>query len=69
MKVAVVIRQLPGHMPVAMAVITDPGDSVEIDDLDHYFESRGEKIIEDFKKQFVEFKEAWFDVQILETIR
>ena len=68
MKVGVVIRQLNKYTePVVMAVLKDPGDSVDIDNLDHYFQSKGKVLIEDLKKALPEFREAWFDVQILET--
>ncbi len=65
MKYAVIIRQLPGSRPVATGVIQDPKDP-EIDNLNHYFKSKGEEIIENFKKQLPEFKEAAWYIDIVE---
>jgi hypothetical protein len=53
--VAVVLRKSLFHdKSVVTAVIADPKDP-GIDDLHHYFRSRGEQIIDDFIKIYPEF--------------
>lgn len=58
----VVIRQLPNHIPVVTAVITEPENSVE--DLEHYFKSEAEDKIQRFKNKFAEFSNATFYIQM-----
>jgi hypothetical protein len=65
MKYAVLIRQLPGSRPVAMEVIEEPDSCYQVDDLDHYFNSKAENIKKRFIEQFCEFSEAKFYLDII----
>lgn len=62
----VVMRKLPGHDPVAMGVIL-PGDYSEVDDQDHYMESKAKELIAEFKRLFVEFRNAEFFLNPTDT--
>jgi hypothetical protein len=63
-KVCVITRQFPGARPVPFIVITEPLHSV--DDLENYYQEAAKLHINDFKKEFVEFNEAAFFVDILD---
>lgn len=63
-KIAIVIRHLPNNRPVTLAVIAEPKHTVN--DLEHFFNSQAEEIIDKFKEKFVEFKNANFYTDIKE---
>ena len=64
-KMAVVIRHLPGSRPVTSAVIREPKDASNIDDIEHYLMSRADDSIKEFKERFVEFESAAWYVDIV----
>jgi len=67
-KVAVVIRQLEGHKPTTHAVFgVGPHDNVEHDLVEHFLEEKANQSIRLFKEQFVEFKNAEFIVELVES--
>lgn len=67
MKACVIIRQLKGHEPVVMSVLLPPDEEKKIDNLENYFKYMAETIIYDFRAKFVEFSDADFYVNIVET--
>ncbi len=67
MRVAIVIRHLPGHDKVVSAVITDkkhPG----YENQDGLLKQRAERYIKNFKSQFPEFEKAQWDIKYIESI-
>jgi len=66
-KVAVVIRHLNNCRPVVSAVITTDNAVDYIDDKERYLKSKAEDHISIFKKDFVEFEDAKFYVDIVES--
>lgn len=67
MKIAVIIRQLAGHPPVAHAVIHEPSEMCSDFNVELYFEAEAEERITQFKKQYVEFEKADWYVNILDV--
>lgn len=62
---AVVIRQIFGKRPVTHCVIlgsTDP----DVTDQEHYLRSIAKERIDTFRKQFVEFQDADFYIDIID---
>jgi hypothetical protein len=57
-----IIRHLPNCQPVLHGVVQESNDP-EVDDQQHYMESRANDIVENFKKRFVEFNAATFYYQ------
>lgn len=68
-RACVVIRQLNNSRPVTSKVILLPLDRHDIDDIEHYFEYQAREHIEEFKKDFIEFKDANFWVDIVTVHR
>jgi hypothetical protein len=62
-KVAVLIRHLPGHRPVTMAVIPEP--ALPVEDLDGYFKFIGDKLTREMKALYLEFETASFYLDII----
>jgi hypothetical protein len=62
-KVAVLIRHLPGHRPVTMAVIPEP--KVAVEDLDDYFKVIGDRLTREMKVRCLEFETASFYLDVL----
>lgn len=70
MKVAVVTRQLQGCKQVVSAVIKPPHDYTPHDSsfhIDSYLFNMAEDHVEDFKKRFVEFGSADWQITLIET--
>lgn len=65
-KVGVVIRHLPHNRPTCSMVISEP--TYQVDDLEHYFNSIFEDHKKDFCKDFVEFNNAEWYLDIMTVI-
>ena len=57
-----IIRQLGNNHPVLMARIDYDTIPHDVDDDDHYVSAEADRIIADFTRKFVEFKNAIFYV-------
>lgn len=62
---AVVIRQILGKRPVTLCVIPESTDP-DVANQEHYLRSIAEEKIDTFKKQFVEFQDANFYIDIID---
>lgn len=65
-KYAVLIRHLPNNRPVTCAVIEESDDS-SIDSMDHYLCSQAEDRIRRFVRDFPEFRQATWYVDLLHS--
>lgn len=63
MPIAIVIRHLPNHRPAILAVIKP--DSFA-DSIDANLRHKADQAIEDFKRQYVEFRDANFYTDVIE---
>lgn len=64
--IAVVIRQLKNHRPVASIVLDHKG-LPDLDDPIHYLIGQGKDHIVKFQNEFVEFKNADWYIDIIQT--
>ncbi|EKD89729.1 MAG: hypothetical protein ACD_33C00002G0021 [uncultured bacterium] len=64
-KVCIIVRKLPNFDPVVHAVFEEPNYQTE--DLIGYFEEKTKQNIKLFKEKFVEFNNADFFTQVVDT--
>jgi len=64
--VAVVMRQLKNHRPAVSKVIQQSEDKT-VDDQIHYLTTKADEHIDEFKKGFVEYRNADWYIDIINT--
>lgn len=57
-----IIRHLPPYQPILHAVVMESSDP-EVDDQESYMRCKAQEIMDEFKRQFVEFSTAEFYLQ------
>lgn len=69
MKVAVVTRKLESH-PISVVTAVIGSSFGDIDDIDHYLNTEVNKVIDEFKEKFPEFKSKTtiWDITIHEVV-